>query len=69
MPKESAVVPGTPNAAQIMINEDHLQMVKFKSQQAPGYRSIISCLREWKKDAGSHIAANWRAELGSTNGE
>lgn len=62
VPKASAVVPGAPDAEHIAILEDHINMVKFQSEENNGYRTVSGHLQIMVKSAGDVIALRWEQE-------
>ena len=62
VPKWSAVVPGTPNAAEFGIDEDHIQMTKFSSADDQGYKKVARTLLFMTREANSKVEQNWVSE-------
>ena len=65
VPHACAVVRGAPP---IGIQQSHIQMVKFSSNNAKGYKDISLHLKEMVGKATAKVEANW-AEWDTSNGE
>ena len=63
MPKWSAVVPGTPDAAEFGISEDHRRMTKFSHAENADFRKIVRILTSMIKNAGAKVESNWSVEV------
>ncbi|KAF2679629.1 hypothetical protein K458DRAFT_115480 [Lentithecium fluviatile CBS 122367] len=63
VPKASAVVPGAPDAEQIMIHADHKEMVKFKAKKDNDYEKVSDHLIIMVESAGSVISLRWEEEV------
>lgn len=62
VPRASAVVPGAADAEPIVIDADHINMVKFASREDNGYRTVSGHLRIMAQDAGEIISSRWEEE-------
>jgi hypothetical protein len=62
VPRASAVVPGAVDAEPIAIHADHLNMVKFASNEDNGYRTVSGHLRIMAQSASPVISARWEME-------
>jgi hypothetical protein len=67
VPKDSAVVPGTPDAHAIALHKNHIDLVKFKSEDDHGFKAVTDQISVMVKNAGSKIKSNWDHELMHTN--
>ncbi|KAI1175275.1 hypothetical protein F4777DRAFT_335580 [Nemania sp. FL0916] len=54
--------PQLPGVTYYAIEATHSGMCKFDNNNAPGYRTISSSIREWVEDAPEVIATRWRVE-------
>ena len=61
VPKASAVVPGQVDAEPIAIMANHVNMVKFSSQNSE-FKSVANQLKIMAKDACSKVEKNWQIE-------
>ena len=59
VPKHSACIPGSMDAAKIAISSDHTNMVKFKSVEDDGFRKVSGELCIMIKNALRKIEENW----------
>jgi hypothetical protein len=59
VPVYSAVIPGAVNAESIAINGDHLNIVKFRSNEDEGFQKAYRVLRLMVPDAVSKIQGRW----------
>uniref|UniRef100_A0A0B7KQ80 DUF676 domain-containing protein n=1 Tax=Bionectria ochroleuca TaxID=29856 RepID=A0A0B7KQ80_BIOOC len=62
VPHASAVVPGHADAEQVVIHNDHINMVKFASKQDSGYEKISGYLQIMMMDADDRIQLRWKEE-------
>jgi hypothetical protein len=62
VPKSSAVVPGAVDAEAIAIMDNHLNMVKFLSEDDSGFKKIAGHLMLMAEDASTKISQNWERE-------
>ncbi len=62
VPRVSAVVSGHADAESIAIYADHINMVKFKSVDDPGYSTISGHLNFMANDATRRIQERWEIE-------
>jgi hypothetical protein len=62
VPRASAVVPGAADAEPIVIHADHINMVKFASNEDNGYRTVSGHLRIMAQDAINIICSRWEEE-------
>lgn len=58
MSKRSAVVPGTPDAAEFGINKDHRRITKFSSVEDQGFKKLSSALTLVAQKAESKVETN-----------
>ena len=59
VPKWSAVVPGTPDAAELGISQDHRQMIKFPSAEDQDFKKLSRVLVSMTQKAKVKIENNW----------
>ena len=62
VPKWSAVVPGTPNAAEIGVSEDHRRMTKFSTAENNDFRNLAQLLAAMIDKAPIKVKDNWDHE-------
>lgn len=62
VPKWSAVVPGTRDAAEFGINEDHRRMTKYSKEENQDFKKMYRVLASMTKNAGDKIERNWQSE-------
>lgn len=62
VPRESAVVPGAADAEPIVIHADHVNMVKFASEEDNGYKIVSGHLRIMAQSASYVITSRWEEE-------
>jgi hypothetical protein len=62
VPRASAVVPGMADAEPIAIHADHINMVKFASEEDNGYRMVSGHLRIMALSANDVISSRWEEE-------
>ncbi|KAM0799509.1 hypothetical protein BDR22DRAFT_963873 [Usnea florida] len=62
VPKWSAVVPGTPDAAEFGISQDHRQMIKFPSAEDQDFKKLSRVLVSMTQKAKVKIEKNWDSE-------
>ena len=62
MPKWSAVIPGTPDAAEFGINEDHRRMTKFWNADNNDFLKLSRELEYMVRKAKAKIEDNWYLE-------
>lgn len=62
VPKSSAVIPGAVDAEAIAIMDNHLNMVKYLSEDDSGFRKIAGHLTLMAEDASTKISRNWERE-------
>lgn len=55
-------MPGAADAEPIVIHADHINMVKFRSKDDPGYRTVSRHLKLMTVDAGNAIGGRWEIE-------
>ena len=67
VPRVSAVVAGHADAESIVIHANHINMVKYKSEQDPGYRTISGHLSLMAKNAAGRIQQRWEIEKRMNN--
>lgn len=58
----SSAGPQLPGVTYYAIEATHSGMCKFESRNAPGYRTVVTAIREWVVDAADVIATRWRIE-------
>lgn len=63
MPKWSAVIPGTPDAAEFGINEDHRRMTKFRYADNNDFLKLSRELEFMVRKANAKIENNWYSEV------
>ncbi|RYP49449.1 hypothetical protein DL768_004859 [Monosporascus sp. mg162] len=54
--------PQLPGVTYYAIEATHSGMCKFESKNAPGYRTIVTAIRDWVGEAPDVIATRWRVE-------
>ncbi len=54
--------PQLPGVTYYSIEATHSGMCKFESRNAPGYRTVVTAIREWVIDATDVIHTRWRVE-------
>ncbi|KAH7029114.1 uncharacterized protein B0I36DRAFT_363701 [Microdochium trichocladiopsis] len=54
--------PQLPGVLYFGIEATHSNMCKFDSRNAPGYRTMMTAIRDWVLDAPAVIAVRWRVE-------
>ncbi|RYP71368.1 hypothetical protein DL771_004856 [Monosporascus sp. 5C6A] len=54
--------PQLPGVTYYAIEATHSGMCKFDSKNAPGYRTIVTAIRDWVGEAPDVIATRWRVE-------
>jgi hypothetical protein len=54
--------PQLPGVTYYGIEATHSDMCKFDSDQAPGYRTVSTAIREWIADAPNVIPVRWQVE-------
>lgn len=69
VPKTSAVVPGVADAESIAIYADHINMVKFTSNQDNGYKTLAGHIRLMVQDSNDKVSARWETERRVDAGE
>lgn len=62
VPKWSAVVPGTPDAAEFGISQDHRQMTRFSNSEDQDFRKLSRMLASMIQKAQAKIESNWQSE-------
>jgi hypothetical protein len=62
VPKASAVLPGQLDAEPIAIMEDHINMVKFSSQNNNEFRRVAGHLMLMAEKAPAKVRENWLTE-------
>ena len=62
VPHASAVVAEAGDAEPIAIYADHINMVKFATNEDAGYKTVAGQLRVMVQDASDKVAARWEAE-------
>lgn len=62
MPKWSAVVSGTPDAAEFGINADHRNMTKFSNVDDEDFKKLSRALEFMIQKSVSKVEANWTLE-------
>lgn len=62
MPKWSAVVSGTPDAAEFGINADHRTMTKFSNVNSEDFKRLSRTLNFMVQKSGPKVEANWTLE-------
>ena len=62
MPKWSAVVSGTPDAAEFGINADHRNMTKFSNTDNEDFKKLSCTLELMVQKSSSKVEANWALE-------
>jgi hypothetical protein len=62
VPRYSAVVPGATNAPPLRINKNHVDMVKFESEQDEDYIEVARTLFLMSLEAKKKISENWAAD-------
>jgi hypothetical protein len=68
VPKPSAVVPGQGDAEPIAIHENHINMVKYTSENDGGYITISEHLQIKVGDAAEKIGLRWAEERRAVEG-
>lgn len=68
MPKWSAVVLGTPDAAEIGINADHRNMTKFSNAEDEDFKKLSRILESMFRKSGPKVEGNWDRELCTKQG-
>ena len=58
--EESSAAPIIGNTERAGIHENHLQMVRFSSNQTSSYRTVIEALVRYSRDAPSLISRRWQ---------
>ncbi len=58
----SSAGPQLPGVTYYGIEATHSGMCKFESENAPGYRTVSTALREWVADAPQVIPIRWEVE-------
>ena len=56
-------MPGAADAEPIVIHADHINMVKFASNEDNGYRTVSGHLRLMARDAKEVIGTRWEMEM------
>ncbi|RYO99261.1 hypothetical protein DL763_001625 [Monosporascus cannonballus] len=54
--------PQLPGVTYYAIEATHSGMCKFENKNAPGYRTIVTAIRDWVGEAPDVIATRWRVE-------
>lgn len=62
VPRASAVAPGAADGEPIAIHSDHINMVKFESKSASGYRTVSGHLQRMAACAIDAIGGRWDTE-------
>jgi hypothetical protein len=62
VPRASAVVPGAADAESIVIHANHIDMVKFSSNEDSGYRTVAGHLQIMAQKASQAISLRWEGE-------
>ena len=62
VPKWSAVAPGTSDAAEFGISEDHRRMTKFQNVESTDFKKIARTVAAMIDKAGAKIQSNWECE-------
>ena len=62
VPRASAVVPGAADAEPIVIHADHINMVKFVSEEDNGYKTVLGHLQLMSQGAYDVINLRWEEE-------
>ena len=62
VPKWSAVIPGTSDAAEFGISEDHRRMNKFPNAESTDSKKIARTVAAMIDKAGAKIQSNWECE-------
>ena len=62
VPKWSAVVSGTPDAAEFGISQDHTRMTKFPNAEDPDFKKLSRVLVSMVQKATFKIEKNWYSE-------
>lgn len=62
MPKWSAVISGTPDAAEFGINADHRSMTKFSNADDEDFKKLSRTLESMLQKSGPKVEANWAIE-------
>jgi hypothetical protein len=62
VPRASAVVPGAADAEPIAIHADHINMVKFDTNDDNGYKTVSGHLRIMVGNACDVIGSRWDTE-------
>ncbi|KAK3178319.1 hypothetical protein OEA41_000452 [Lepraria neglecta] len=62
VPKWSAVVPGTSDAAEFGISEDYRRMTKFPNAESTDFKKIARTVAAMIDKAGAKIQSNWECE-------
>lgn len=57
VPRASAVVPGAADAEPIVIHADHINMVKFRSKEDSGYKTVSGHLQVMAESAGGVVSS------------
>lgn len=68
MPKWSAVISGTPGAAEFGINADHRSMTKFSNADNEDFKKLSHTLEFMLQRAGPKVEANWTFEARTKQG-
>lgn len=62
MPRQYAVIPGLPDAAEFGINQDHRKMTKISTADSQDFKNMYRALVAMTNKASSKIERNWQLE-------